>query len=220
MSQRASYSYIQWLPQNRIIAAIAETMLADKYIIGLFDQDIYPYSRDDNGINTLPALSVYHGDSFSYDNYDRLEGTIVINSYNGLDINRDSETESLEVILGTLQMRIQNNSFANQVVLNMFQYNQTLNSQRSTFDKQSFQTALSTRCPVQRFGINMETKYGNVLKIKDIGDCYKSTITFKYWIAQQAYYELLEILGVNGEGDPNKIVYPLWETFNIDIEEI
>lgn len=220
MSQKPSYTYIQWLPQSRIIAAVGATMLADKYISGLFDKDVYIYNRDDNAIMTLPAASVYHGELFSYDNYDRIEGEIIINVYSPLSINRDSETESLETTLGTLQLRIQNNAFATQVVLNMFEYNKTLASMRTQFDKECFQRALKTSCPLQRFAINMEIKYGNAINIAEIGDCFKSTIKFKYWMAQQAYYKLLEIIGVNGEVDPNKIVYPLWETFDINIEEV
>lgn len=220
MPNNANYTYIQWLPQNRIIISIVQAMLADKYITGLYGENIYPYSRDDNSIIELPSISVYHEELHSYDNYDRIEGTIKINSFNPLDINRDSETESLETCLGTLQVRIQNQNFANNVALNLFEYNKTLASYRNEFDKNCFKQAMSTRNPLQRFGINWKSVPGNAKNLPNIGDCYKSTISFNYWIAQQSYYEFLELIGVDSENDPNKIVYPLWEQIDITVDNI
>lgn len=215
----ATYKYIKWLPENRVIISLTKAMLNDKYISGLYGTNIFPYSRDDNAIQTLPALSVYQGEVNSYDNYDRLEGTIFINSYNSLEINRDSETEVLDTSLATLRMRIQNNNFAQQIALDMFEYNKTLAAYQNEFDKNCFIKAMQTRCPLQRFAINWKSKPGNLTKIA-IGDCYKSVITFNYWIAQQDYYEFLELIGVDGRGDPNKIVYPPWEQFEVEVENI
>ncbi len=219
MSQNAKYTYIQWLPENRIITAIQQSMLADKYISGLFGNNIYGYRRDDNATFMLPSISINHGKLFSYDNYDRLEGEIVLNLFFGIDLVRDMTTEVIQSSLSTVRMRTQNPNFASSVALNMFEYNKTLASMPTTFAKNEFKKAMQTKHPLERFGISLEVTPADSYTLNG-NNCYKATISYKYWIGQQSYYEFLELLGISGYDDPNKIVSPTWEQTDINIKEL
>lgn len=215
-----NYDYVKFLPRNRIITSTVQALLNSPYITGLVGNNIYGYHRDDNKINTLPSLSVYHGQLTSPDTYDRIVGTIIIDVYDSLDLTRENVTESVDTLLEVLRTTIQNANFFTQVSLNQFDYNNTINMFQNDFDKEQFNEALRTANPLVRYGIEYNCEQPTYLNPAEIGDCQKVRNTFKYWINTQAYEIFLELLGVNGRVDPNLIVYPKWENFNLDIEEI
>lgn len=219
MSQEANYSYIQWLPENRMVTAIQQAMLNDKYISGLFGKNIFGYSRDDNATFMLPSISISHGELFSYDNYDRLEGEIKLSLFFGTNLIRAKTTEIIQTSLATVRLRTQNNLFIQQVSLNMFNYNETLSSFSNTFDKAQFIQAMKTKHPLTRFAINFKYTTPEASKLNG-ADCYEAKITYRYWLMQQDYFEFLELLGVNVQNDPNEIVYPPWEQTEIFIKEL
>lgn len=214
------YSYIQWLPRNRIIISTVKTLLNSPYIAGIFGQNVFGYNRDDKAIDFLPTISLYHGQLSSPDNYDAIVGTICLDCYYGLDLNRSDETESIDTALETIRITMQNNNFFEQVSVDMFDYNKTLAAFRNDFDKTAFKLALRTRNPLKRYGIDFNVNHPNIINAAEIGDCIKTSITFRYTIAQQDYYELLEIMGIDGREDPNRIVYPIFDKFNITVEDI
>ena len=213
------YSYIRWLPRNRIIVSTVSSLLNSPYLQGIFGQHIYGYYRDDNGIETLPSLSVYHGQLYSADNYDIIKGTIVIECYDSLDLTRNSVTESIDTILETIRITIQNNNFAQQVALDQFDYNETLSTLQSPMDKKNFAWAMANRNPLKRYGIEFNVEQPTVMNPKEIGDCQKIKMTFKYWIAQQDWMAVLDIMGISFLTDPNRIIYPPFEQFNIGINQ-
>ncbi len=215
-----NYNYIRFLPRNRIIISTVQTLLNDSYIVGIFNTNIYPYNRDDNGIETLPSLSVYHGVLSSPDDYNIIIGTVMMDCYVGLSVTRDSLTETVDTILEVLRITIQNQNFGAQVSIDLFDYNATLNTFQTELDKKDFQSALANNNPLHRYGIGFNVEQPTIVDPSKIEDCQKIRMSFKYNISQEAYYEVLETMGIDGREDPNLIVYPRFQMFNIDIDEI
>lgn len=220
MPQEAKYSYIRWLPENRIVIATQQAMLQDKYIAGLFGKNIFAYSRDDNADFMLPSLSVNQLPLYSPAPRDRIVGAIVIDAYFGTDLIRNKTTEAIQTTMATIRSRIQNYRFIQSVALNMFDYNESLSLFQTEFDKNQFKYAMQNRHPLQQYGIELYSNPATSTQLSNKVTCYKGTIKFKYWLMQQDYEEFLELLGINEQVDPNKIVYNLWEEIFPDIEEI
>ena len=215
---KPTYSYIKWLPRNRIILATTNTLLNSSYVKGIFNKDIYGYQRDDNKITSLPALSLYHGRLSAPDNYDQITGNITINCYYPLVETRSDLTENVDTALETIRITIQNIRFHQYVTLNMFDYNKTMSQFQNEFDKKCFLDALRLRNPLRRYGFEFNVDQPTIINLADIGDCQKISMNYKYVIGMQGYYEFLDMIGIDGYNDPNRIVYPLWEEFYPDIE--
>jgi len=215
-----TYDYVKFLPRNRIIPSTVQALLNSSYVTGLVGNNIYGYYTDDNRIDLLPSLSVYHGQLNSPDSYDRIVGTIIIDVYDSLDITRENTTQSVDTLLEVLRTTIQNPNFFEMVSLNQFDYNNTISMFQNDFDKNEFNKALRNYNPLVRYGIEYNCEQPTFLNPLEIGDCQRVRNTFKYWINTQAYEIFLELLGVNARNDPNAIVYPLWEQFNLNMEQI
>lgn len=215
--QEASYSYIEFLPENKIILATAQSLLSDKYLKGLFGPHIFAYARDDSPDFILPSISVNSGEIYSYDSVDRIEGIIALDVYFGSDLIREKTTQVIHSTMSVIRQRIQNYNFAHSVLLNMVEYEKHTKTNNS--ENEYFLKALDEHAWLVRYGIEYRYKPANKVQIP-AGSCYKSSVTFKYWLLQQAYYSFLEEMGIDGRIDPNKIVYNKWEEFYPEIVDI
>ena len=219
MRQKANYNYIKWLPENRMVVATQQALLATSYITNLFGKNVFGYSKDDSATYILPSLRVDSGRINSSDNYSRVEGELLIDIYFGMDLIREHTTEIIETATATLRWVIQNNNFATAIALNMFTYNETISTLKNGIDKQNFENIMGAQNPLLRYGIDYEAKPATSIQLDSPKvDCYKSSISFKYWVGLQDYFAVLEVLGVNCQFNPNQIVYPQWETFSTFVE--
>ena len=197
------------------------------YIKEIFKNRIYAYNRDDNAISALPALSVYSGGFSAVDNYNWEDGTIIIQIYTDLSYQRQYNQAMIENLGNILRNSIRNPNFHSLVVAYMYDLDNPINY-KVPFNKDKPQDDIKTNYAeliskynaLARYGTNFKFTPGNNINLAEIGECFKSTITFNYRLELPRHEKFLMELGINDWADQNMIVYPEWRDIDLEVEAI
>lgn len=208
----ADFTWITYLGTNRICPAIKQALLANPYILQAFGNEasITSYKRDDFTITSLPAMVIYEPSAKTSSRFYSDVGQICIDIFLPIRLDREDSTSVLVTLGHAFKNILQSIPFW--TILNDAMV-PLPNPNADNYDdivryKEEFGS------PLVEFGKQIDIVFPTRYKLSEIGDAWKLEIRTNYQFDMSNYYDMLQRIGVEGQVDPNKIIYNLFQYFS------
>ena len=207
----AEYTWMTYLGTNRICPAIKAALLQNKYILQAFGNEasIISERRDDFTIISLPALTIYEPEANSPSRFYAEKGIIHFDMFLPVRLDREDITAVFSTLGHAFKNIIQSIPFWSALTDAMI----PLPVAESPIYNDVLKYKNKYGSPLVEFGKEVNITFPTKYSLKDIDDAWKLQLKTSYLYDMSNHYAMLETFGIQGQIDPNKIVYEILQSF-------
>lgn len=210
----AEHKWITYLPTANIVDGVVDLMLQKDYLSIPFNKSIYASARDDFTARQIPGIAVYRIHKNDNTRLGDWFGDIYLDIFIPIFTDRVDARRAFDDIYETLILLLQDGRF----MMKLHDYLVPLPIKSAPFYTAVLDFKATQGSALMEFAQNVRTTTPYVRDLKDIGDVWFGQIIVDYHAGRQKYYQLLQAIGIDFMGDPNRMIYGDMDEFEYNIE--